>query len=315
MAETVSAYTVADMFLRALGAPTTPAMRRAVAIWLRFESGGTITGNNPWNLHGGAACPRERGYCPGNVGVHKGQIGNRYAGPGDQNVAVFGTLEAGTRASAQNLIRLAPSYGYGAVINEARSGDALGFLRALQNSSWSAGHYGYTKLVNAFRGSFNYNTTMTLKPVGGGTTGTIPVVSTATIEQQIATFLGKKPSDTVTQADIDKLVAAYGGAGIAREIFDKYLGKTIHELAQDSHFHGAGDLFGIPDSVGDIGAAITDAIGEVGDVLLFILGITVGGILVFYGMSMLLTAGREERPAPPKTPVVTLPKGSTIHVP
>ena len=296
MAETVSAYTVADMFLRALGAPSTPAMRRAVAIWLRFESGGTITGNNPWNLHGGAPCKSASRYCPGQVGVHKGQIGNRYAGPGDQNVAVFATLQDGVKASAANLIRLAPSYGYGKVINEARSGDALGFLTALQSSSWSAGHYGYAKLVNAFRSSFNYNTTMTLRSVGGGTAGTIPVVSNTTIEQQIAKFLGKSPTDTLTQADIDKLVAAYGGAGIAREIFDKYLGKTIHELAQDSHFHGAGDLFGIPDTVGDVGAAITDAIGQVGDVLLFVLGITIGGILVFYGMSMLLSAGREVRP-------------------
>lgn len=159
------------MFLRALGAPDTLAMRRAVAIWLRFETGGTIVGNNPWNLHGGEACPQSKGYCPGNVGVHKGQIGNRYAGPGDRNVAVFATLQDGVAASAQNLIRLSPSYGYGKVIAEARQGDAVGFLAALQQSSWSAGHYGYRKLVDAFRGSFNYNTTLTMRSVGGSGSG------------------------------------------------------------------------------------------------------------------------------------------------
>ncbi len=298
----VSAYTVADMFLRALGAPSTPAMRRAVAIWLRFESGGTVTGNNPWNLHGGAPCKSTSRYCPGQVGVHKGQIGNRYAGPGDQNVAVFGTLQQGTAASAQNLIRLAPSYGYGKVINEARSGDALGFLTALQQSSWSAGHYGYVKLINAFRGSFNYNTTLALRPVGGGTAGTIPVVSTASIEDQISKFLGKPVSAILTQADIDKLVMHYGGgqdSPLARQIFSPYLGKSISELAKDSHFHGAGDLFGVPDAAADIGAAVTDAIGQVGDVLLFILGITVGGIILFYGASMLLSAGQTRRPDEP----------------
>lgn len=169
MAE-VRAYDVASMFLRALGAPDTTNMRRAVAIWLRFESGGRITGNNPWNLHNGPPCKSSSRYCPG-VGSLPGQIGNRYAGPGDQNVAVFRTLNDGVRANANNLIRLSPSYGYGVVISEARQGDAIGFLRALQNSSWSAGHYGYSKLVNAFGNGLNYNSVMTTSmPTGVGTT-------------------------------------------------------------------------------------------------------------------------------------------------
>lgn len=317
---TVPAYTIADMFLRALGAPTSNAMRRAVAIWLRFESGGTIIGNNPWNLHGGTPCPPSRGYCPGNIGVHKGQIGNRYAGPGDQNVAVFATLDAGTRASAQNLIRLAPSYGYGKVINEARAGNALGFLRALQQSSWSAGHYGYTKLVNAFTGSFNYNTKMIVKPIGGGTTGIIPVsYNDQDIAQQIARLLGKSPSDVLTADDLTKLKGLYGNVQIMNDILDKYEGKTISELAKDAHFQDIFSGFGIPDTLGDAGdalgniaASIGTFVAEAGDIFLFVLGIGVGGIMAFYGFSMMMTV-TGTKPAVIRAELVP-PKEGVVHI-
>lgn len=166
-----TSYDVAGMFLRAISAPDTSGMRRAVAIWLRFETGNTIIGNNPWNLHSGAVCTAERRYCPGQ-GSLPGQIGNRYAGPGDRNVAVFGTLDAGVKASAQNILRT--GYGYPAIVRAARRGDPIGFLTALQNSSWSAGHYGYRKLVNAMRSTLGYNTTLTFRtPQGGGDTGDV----------------------------------------------------------------------------------------------------------------------------------------------
>lgn len=125
------------MFLVALGAPTTDPMIKAVGAWLLAESGGHITGNNPWNLHSSGGLP--------------GQTGSRYAGPGDKNVAVFSTLQAGCTASAMNLERLAPSYGYGTVISQARAGNAIGFLDALASSSWSAGHYGGPGANNKLR--------------------------------------------------------------------------------------------------------------------------------------------------------------------
>lgn len=239
MAETATAYDVSDAFLRALGAPTTPAMRRAVAIWLRFESGGTIVGNNPWNLHSGAVCPKSQGYCPGQ-GSLPGQVGNRYAGPGDQNVAVFRTLDDGAAASANNLIRLAPSYGYGKVISAARAGDALGFLSALQQSSWSAGHYGFSKLTGAFPSSFNYNTTLTMRqpsgaPSGPSTIGTASSIN-ATKAPDVWTFLGKKPTDPLTQADIDKLMEGYKAVGfsdpqkIVGPFLTPFLGKPLNTI-------------------------------------------------------------------------------------
>ncbi len=112
--------------LTALDAPRTPEMVLAVEIWARQESGNTIIGNNPWNLHSWGGLP--------------GQDGYRNAGPGDRNVATFRTLEAGAEAAARNLLR--QGYGYPAVVRAARAGDAEGFLEALAASSWSAGRYG-----------------------------------------------------------------------------------------------------------------------------------------------------------------------------
>lgn len=168
-----TSYDVARSFLRMIGAPVTDSMTRAVAIWIRFESGGTIRGNNPWNLHSGDACPADKGYCPGE-GNLPGQIGNRYAGPGDRNVAVFATLDDGIRASVVNLTRRPPGdwTGYDLVVKALREGRAVGFLTALQNSKWSAGHYSYSKLVNAFSSSLNYNQTIKFVNYGGGSDNT-----------------------------------------------------------------------------------------------------------------------------------------------
>lgn len=158
-------YDVARLFLQDIGAPQSPGMTRAVAIWLRFE-GSTIYGNNPWNLHSGPACDAERKYCPGQ-GSLPGQVGNRYAGTGDRNVAVFDTIDHGVAANARNLIAL-NAYGYPAVIAAARRDDPVGFLTAIQNSSWSAGHYSYSKLVSAWHSRLPYNFSITFYDGKGG---------------------------------------------------------------------------------------------------------------------------------------------------
>lgn len=327
MAETIPAYEVAGMFLRALGAPDTSAMRRAVAIWLRFESGGTITGNNPWNLHSGDACPASKGYCPGN-GSLPGQIGNRYAGPGDRNVAVFATLNDGVKASANNLIRLSPNYGYGKVIAEARQGDAVGFLGALQLSSWSAGHYGYRKLVDAFRGSFNYNTPLTLRPVGGGTTGDTGRTVTLPFGSLIRKFngiTGRSLDDGIINAwavaiadapDLVKLIM--GGDALPtddawNEIREQlkasaasYKGKPVEQLPDNITVKLSSNATEARES-NDPLTAIANAIGGVGDILGFLLDpqnwvyifALVGGVaLTSYGFSQ-LTGTRLPRPSLP----------------
>ena len=102
-------------------------MVNAVTAWTMQESGGTITGNNPWNLHSPAL----------------GQSGSRYAGPGDTAVAVFPNLKAGVHAAVTDLIAHGRDWAhYDVVLAEARKGDPLGFLDALARSSWSAGRYG-----------------------------------------------------------------------------------------------------------------------------------------------------------------------------
>lgn len=315
MAETVPAYTVAAMFLRHLGAPVTPAMQRAVAIWLRFESGGTIRGNNPWNLHSGAACPQSQGYCPGN-GSLPGQIGNRYAGPGDRNVAVFRTLDDGVKASANNLIRLSPNYGYGKVIAEARQGDALGFLVALQNSSWSAGHYSYSKLVSAFRGSFNYNTALVLSPVGGGSS-TVPPGSDigdklgdnieAAWSHLVAAGFPRDPNYVFKAEDFDKFFAAYVHSGLPnndttrnamRRIFlEKWVGKTLGSFVQLGAEQNTSRQDNFFDQAAETLATVGDVLGFLVDPQnwLYVLALAGGVVLAGYGFAQ-LTGARPSLP-------------------
>ncbi len=134
--------TIASSFLRALNAPDTPAMRTAVRAWLIKEGITSIKRNNPWNLHGGAPCLSGTGYCSGGTGL-PGGVGRVNVGPGDQNVVVFASLDAGVQASANNLLKPgSPSYRYGAVVAGAQSGVPEKFLNALALSSWSEGRYG-----------------------------------------------------------------------------------------------------------------------------------------------------------------------------
>lgn len=161
-----TSYDVAAAFLVAIGAPVTPGMVRAVAIWLAFEIGDDVVGFNLFNLHEGPACPAPVRFCRG-YGDLPGQIGNRFArADTDENVAVFGTLEAGVAANAANLLR--ECCGYPKVIARARADDPAGFLQALQDSSWSAGHYatpdGQGKLVKAWKGSGDYDRELTMDP-------------------------------------------------------------------------------------------------------------------------------------------------------
>jgi hypothetical protein len=178
---TTDSQTAAKDFLKALGAPTSAVMIRAVQAWLRAE-GSTIIGNNPWNLHSGTPCHSASGYCPGN-GNLPGQIGNRYAGKGDQNVAVFSSLNAGAKASAVNLTSHGNDWtGYGRVVDAARAGDPIAFLNALARSAWSGGRYkinpgappGGTnnKLIAYYSGTsrqYDSNPAPVPKPAPGGT--------------------------------------------------------------------------------------------------------------------------------------------------
>lgn len=121
----------AQMFLRVLGADWhDPYLVRAVVAWFRQESGSVarVVGNNPFNIRPGVASKYASG-------TRRGRVGS---------FLVFRRLSRGFGGAALVLRTLAPTYGYGRVIEEARAGDALGFLAALALSSWDASHYGAT---------------------------------------------------------------------------------------------------------------------------------------------------------------------------
>lgn len=110
--------------------------------------GSQMYGNNPFNLR-----PIKGGW-GGQIGVHhSGQSGD---------FAAFGSIEDGIRAAANNY--LVGNYGYDAVVAAARSGDAGAVARAIQNSSWDAGHYGYSSLTNMVGGGMGGAS----NAVGGG---------------------------------------------------------------------------------------------------------------------------------------------------
>lgn len=281
-------YQVSEMFLRALGAPTTEGMKRAVSIWLKFESGGRVIGNNPWNLHSGTPCTADKGFCPGQ-GNLPGQIGNRYAGPGDRNVAVFDTLEHGTQASANNLTRLAPSYGYGKVITEARKGNPLGFLTALQSSQWSAGHYSYSKLVTAFTSGTGYKYPLTLVSAGGSKPGNMvppdakdSTPSGGVYADKFTTLLknlgiSTDPAHQITPAEALKIVQSFGtvfGAG-GHPTVSQFSGRTVGDVSGNLQSSGEA-VANAPGSLLDVAGQITGVATKLVSYILAVVLIIVG---------------------------------------
>jgi len=149
---TITGGQIATKLLQDLNAPVNTATVRAVAIWLAFESGSTIAGNNPWNIHGTGNC------------------GYRMADTPLAKVAVYCTIDDGVAASARLLSN--SSY-YTAVVAALRKGDVVGFFWALVKSPWSASHYGgdISKFWGAFTGSYNYSSKVYTLSSGGSTTG------------------------------------------------------------------------------------------------------------------------------------------------
>jgi hypothetical protein len=120
------AVPLADLFLDALEAPKSPAMRGAVLAWVRSEGWdhGVLYNNNPLSLR-----VRGAGVC------------RRWNSAG---VAVLDSPERGMRYAALRLARPENAiYGYGAIVAAARAGAARDFLLAVARSAWSGDyHYG-----------------------------------------------------------------------------------------------------------------------------------------------------------------------------
>lgn len=115
---------LATRFLHDIKAPISNKMLKAVASWMRQESGSHIVRNNPWNLTS-----------------FKGMTGfQRYDGA----FAVFDNLTDGIQSTATGLMEFPPTdfRGYAQIVAAARKGDALYFMQCLAQSHWDAARYG-----------------------------------------------------------------------------------------------------------------------------------------------------------------------------
>jgi len=157
MTTTPSERAMGKGFLKLIGAPYSSRMVYAVSAWVRAETGRAVVGNNPFNQHAGPPCSP---VAPATVKVGRtlvphsqhlpmdphfpGLIGNRYAGAGDKNVAIYATIADGLKQSADNLLRGQHDTwtGYWPVVLAARRDDPKGFMDALAKSKWAASRYG-----------------------------------------------------------------------------------------------------------------------------------------------------------------------------
>ena len=225
----------ATAFLQELGAPVSAAMIAAVAAWRLNE--GPLSGqngtNNPWNIESSSLDLAQPLWYAWQKGWQKGTDGGRAV-----MFATFNSPADGARAAAQNLLRNADKYGYGAVIAAAQAGNAASFLVALGKSSWAGGQYKDAngvvggKLLNTFS-TFGFdasNLNIKLSP-----TSVIPeknLVSTSTaitgilaeaegtahtaasdftpafVAELLVKYFGFNGDHVITKSDIDSLLSA-----------------------------------------------------------------------------------------------------------
>ncbi len=98
------------------------------AAWLHCEEQSIPNPTNPLNVRWYGRAGQLRG--PGATGV-----------PGE-GFAAYASANAGLADAWRMLVALAPSYGYDAVVAAAAGSDPLAQARAIELSSWAAGHYG-----------------------------------------------------------------------------------------------------------------------------------------------------------------------------
>ena len=124
MTSVVNEKDFATAFLEKVGAPYSDDMAKAVASWLRQESGSRIVRNNPFNLTFFEGMP---GYV--------GMVGG---------FAEFDSLSNGIAGTIKGLTDFPATdwRGYAQIVEAAKAGDPARFMQCLAQSAWDAARYG-----------------------------------------------------------------------------------------------------------------------------------------------------------------------------
>lgn len=264
------------------GNPGNTAIVRAVAIWITFESGTRILGNNPLNM-------RPTSY----------PSGVRPCGVDGKNFIKFCSLDDATSTIAFQLNK--HDYrGFGQIGDAIKRGDAMGMLVAVAKSRWSSDNYGGGgKLFNAFRSGTNYNRTLTFGDRAGGSGGStsggsgssgdnatnaIFTFGLSLAEQLAKLGIPNTPDHVLTEAEATKWASnvanTLGGpdkAALQKELHDLVVNKTVADATKALEGTGVG-------SGTDPITALANALTDVGlTLVVVIIGIVfiAGAILVF----------------------------------
>lgn len=261
-------YDVArDLVAKLGGDPHNTAIVKAVAVWLRFESGGNVTGNNPWNITGHGDC-----------GTHTFK-GNHLT------FATYCSIGSGTSATADLLKRKSA---YGGIVKAIRAGDSLGFFAALVKSPWDGGHYAGSigNMIAAWKSTFSQSTTLSFSPGNGQnvTQGTLAAfVTPGDFAQELAKVLGVGLNDKLTAAQVK--VAAEWLAANHPESYD--VASATQQLTGKSLAEWASATTGpnVPDFLGNAAKFVGFFLDTQN--LLYIMAIVVGIPLALFGFYLL----------------------------
>lgn len=273
-----------DVVRKVGGDPNNTAIVRAVAVWLRFESGHTIIGNNPWNITG------------------KGSCGSRTARNG-QHFAVYCSIGDGTTATAS---LLKSNKAYAGIVQAIRAGNALGFFTALVKSPWDAGHYnGGAALVTAWRSSLSgrevpltFVNPGTGSSSSGSTSGSDATLASFTFTdwQSVLQSLGisTDPTHVISHEEAGKIADEYIRRGVLPsstrdQIIAAFDGKTVAQAFQGN---ATDPVTAVANAIGGIGQSFAGIANVFGFLLdpenwKYIIAIFVGIPLALFGFYLL----------------------------
>lgn len=275
-------YDVARDVVRKVGGNEhNTAIVKAVAVWLDFESGRTIIGNNPWNISGTGTC------------------GSRTHATTGHQFAVYCSLDDGTTATASLLKRRYPS-----VTKAIVAGDALKFFTALVKSPWDAGHYGGGgKLIASWRSSLSgrEHALSFQTPASGGTsapTATLADYKITDWQAQLAALgISSDPSHIISHDESLKIADLYNQKWPG--FFDKImsrdsLAKTFEGKTVAQAFQGTSTdpITAVANSISALGQAFAGVSNVLGFLLdpenwKYIMAIFVGIPLALFGFYLL----------------------------